>query len=94
MKEQKLQDIADLAKLKIATDDAIGQDINEIIKFVSKLSKIDTTNATQLIHPLNIGARLREDHAQNIDARSMLAKCAPQFADDLYIVPKVIESEK
>jgi aspartyl-tRNA(Asn)/glutamyl-tRNA(Gln) amidotransferase subunit C len=89
--EDELKKIAALAHIELdkKSTEQFADDINSIMNFIEQLRQIDTTKVEPLLHPLNLKQRLRKDEAEQNDRRSDLAKVAPQFADDLYLVPKL-----
>lgn len=94
--EHDLKKIAALAYLEIDTASAKqqSQDMNTIMAFVEQLRQIDTTNVAPLFHPLDLQQRLRDDQVRETNAVEQLAAIAPLFTDNLYLVPKVIDSGK
>lgn len=94
--EQDLQKIAALAYLEIDTTSAqqLSQDVSAIMDLVDQLRQIDTTGVAPLFHPLDLQQRLREDHVLESNSVEQLANIAPLFTDNLYLVPKVIDSGK
>ena len=50
-----------------------------------------TTGVEPMAHPLDLSQRLRADAVTETDARAEFQAIAPQTADGLYLVPRVIE---
>lgn len=94
--EYELQKIAELAYLEIdaTSTKQFTHDVGAIMNFVEQLRQIDTSNAAPLFHPLDLQQRLRVDEVHENDCVAQLEKIAPLFADNLYLVPKVIDSGK
>ena len=94
--KQELQIITALAYLETdaSTTEKLTQDVSAIMTFVEQLRKVDTTGIIPLSHPLDLYQRLREDEVQTENCVAQLAKIAPLFTDNLYLVPKVIDSGK
>ncbi len=95
--EHELQNIAALASLELDTTSAqqLTADVTAIMAVVEQLRNIDTTGVIQLFHPLNLHHRLREDEVHTTaHCVAQLEKIAPLFTDQLYWVPKVIDSGK
>ncbi len=94
--KQELRKIAALAYLETeaSTTEQLTQDVSAIMAFVEQLRKVDTTGVTPLSHPLDLHQRVREDEAQTGNCVAQLEKIAPLFTDNLYLVPKVIDSGK
>ncbi len=94
--ENELHKIAALASIKLdkQTAEQLAHDVSAIMNFVEELGAIDTQNVAPLRHPLDLHQRFRQDNITEQNQVSELAKIAPKFADNLYLVPKVIEVEK
>jgi aspartyl-tRNA(Asn)/glutamyl-tRNA(Gln) amidotransferase subunit C len=94
--KQELQKITALAYLETdaSTTQQLTQDVSAIMAFVEQLRKVDTTGVIPLSHPLDLHQRLREDVVQTGNCVAQLEKIAPLFTDNLYLVPKVIDSGK
>ena len=94
--EHEITKIAALAYLETDTKSAqqLAHDVSAIMDFVEQLRQIDTTTIAPLLHPLDLHQRLRLDEAVEVNRVQQLAKIAPLFADDLYLVPKVIDTGK
>ena len=92
--DEDLKKIASLAYIKTNTESThqLAKDVNAIMNFVEKLREINTTNIDPLLHPLKLNQRLRIDEVKEKSVVNELKNIAPLFADDLYLVPKVIDS--
>lgn len=90
-----LEKIARLAYLNIAEPSSkLNQEISAIMDFVEQLRSVDTKDIAPLFHPFALHQQLRADVVTEEDCLAQLAEIAPLFANDLYQVPKVIESGK
>lgn len=96
LSEHEFQKIAALAYLETNPSHThqLAHDVEAILSFVKILRQIDTTNVVPLFHPLDLHQRLRQDEIVENNQVNPLAKIAPLFSDDLYLVPKVIDSGK
>ncbi|MEQ8659969.1 MAG: Asp-tRNA(Asn)/Glu-tRNA(Gln) amidotransferase subunit GatC [Gammaproteobacteria bacterium] len=85
--------MARLAKLAIAEPHipAYADQLSRILDFVAQMNAIDTASVEPLAHPLELGARLRQDVVSESDQRERLQAGWPHTADGLYLVPQVIE---
>lgn len=94
--EDELKKIAALAYLEpdAASTQQLAHDIGAIMDFVEQLRNVDTRSISPLLNPLHMNQRLRIDNVTEENCVEELAKMAPLFADDLYLVPKVIETGK
>lgn len=91
-----LEKISRLAYLNIDQEHLtqLTQEISSIMDFVDQLRTVDTQSVTPLSHPFALHQRLREDVVTEEDCIAELEAIAPLFEDNLYLVPKVIESDK
>lgn len=89
-----LKKIARLAHLDTASDQTaqLNEEVNSIMNFVEQLCSFDTQDVAPLFHPLALHQRLREDSVTEQECIAELEALAPLFEDNLYLVPKVIES--
>lgn len=65
--------------------------LSSILDMVDHLERADTSDVAPMSHPLDLTARLRPDVAQATVDREAFQAIAPDTADGLYRVPKVIE---
>ena len=93
---KELEKISQLAYLDtdIEHSPKLIEDINAIMNFVDQLGSIDTQEVEPLFHPLALNQRLRSDVVTEENSLSELKARAPQFSQDLYVVPQVIEQSK
>ena len=91
--KDQVQHIAMLARLRIADDEAadVVDKLSRIVDFVDQLSQADTENVVPMAHPLHAVQPLRPDAVTEPNARDAVQQNAPEVADGLYLVPKVIE---
>jgi aspartyl-tRNA(Asn)/glutamyl-tRNA(Gln) amidotransferase subunit C len=91
-----LEKIARLACLDTASEHTaqLNEEINSIMDFVEHLRSVDTAGVAPLFHPLALYQRLRTDEITEEECIAELEAIAPLFEDQLYLVPKVIESGK
>lgn len=85
--------IAQLARLEIADAEVPGYaaNLSRILDLVAELNSVDTAGVEPMAHPLDAAQRLRADEITESDQRDAFQKIAPEIADGLYLVPKVIE---
>lgn len=88
------EQLSALAYLAESADskEALASSINAIMDFVDILRQEDTTDIPPLFHPLNIHQRLREDNVSEQNEAQALKEIATLFDENLYWVPKVIDS--
>lgn len=89
-----LNTIKQLAYLdtELQSNDTLDEEINAIMNFVEQLKQVNTNGIAPLFHPYDLHQRLREDEVLEKDCTEQLEQIAPFFEDDLYLVPKVIDS--
>lgn len=92
----ELEKIAKLAYLDTNTNSTthLNDEISAIMDFVDQLRAVDTAHVAPLFHPLATYQRLRLDQVTEKDCIAELEEIAPLFEDNLYLVPKVIDSGK
>lgn len=85
--------IAHLARLGIDSQDieSYAKDLSGMLDLMTQMSKLDTSGIAPMAHPLDQVQRLRADVVTEADQRAHFQALAPQVADGLYLVPKVIE---
>lgn len=88
-----IEKIAHLARLSINESDisAYATNLSNILDLVEQMNTVDTTAISPMAHPTEALQRLREDIATETDQRDRFQSIAPQVANGLYLVPKVIE---
>lgn len=92
--EAEIQGVARLACLDIETEknQTLIDEINAIMDFVEQLRNHDTARIAPIFHPFDLHQRLRDDLVTEADCSAELEALAPLFEDNLYLVPKVIDS--
>lgn len=93
---EDLEKIARLAYLDTDPEQSaqLTQEISSIMDFVDQLRSVDTKQVVPLFHPSALHQRLRADEITEADCVAELEAIAPVFKDNLYLVPKVIDSGK
>lgn len=94
--ENDLKKIAQLAYLDIDDESThqLAQDVGSIMDYVDQLRQVNTQSIPPLLHPLDLHQRLRPDVVTEENHLNDLAKIAPEFNEDLYLVPQIIEDGK
>ncbi|MCL9683681.1 Asp-tRNA(Asn)/Glu-tRNA(Gln) amidotransferase subunit GatC [Legionella maioricensis] len=94
--QKDLEKIARLAYLDTESSDSsrLTHEVSAIMDFVDQLRSVETKNVAPLFHPFALHQRLRTDEVTEEDCIAELEAMAPVFEDNLYLVPKVIESDK
>jgi aspartyl-tRNA(Asn)/glutamyl-tRNA(Gln) amidotransferase subunit C len=91
--KDQVQHIAMLARLRLGDDELAEtqEKLSRIVDFVDQLSAAPTDEVVPMAHPLNQSQRLRADAVTEVNERDRVQQNAPETADGLYLVPKVIE---
>lgn len=90
---EQVRRIAQLARIDISDAEAhtaLGE-LNGIFTLIEAMQAADTAGVEPMAHALDLAQRLREDRVSESDRRAAFQAIAPETADGLYLVPKVIE---
>jgi len=93
LKTDDVRSIAHLARLHIE-EDAVDQyvgDLSSILALVEQMNQVDSEGVIPLSNPLDASQRLRADEVSESDQRDKFQGIAPDVAEGLYRVPRVIE---
>jgi len=93
LKSDDVRSIAHLARLHIEEDsvDDYVADLSSILELVDAMNQVDSRDVKPLSNPLDASQRLRADEVTEGDQRDKFQEIAPDVADGLYRVPRVIE---
>jgi len=85
--------IADLARIEIDANEArdVHAKLDAIFAVLNELRAIDTTGVEPMSHAQDVSLTLRDDAVTESDRHADYQRVAPAVADDLYLVPRVIE---
>lgn len=91
-----VDNIAQLAQLALAEDDKAkyALDMTNILTLVAEMDAVNTDSIEPLAHPFEAGQRLRSDQVTEGNQRDELQKNAPLVKKGLFLVPKVITTDK
>lgn len=92
--QKDLEHIARLSYLQVEPEHALQltQEVGAIMDFVEELRHVNTANVAPLVYPFASHQRLRPDEVTEQACLAELEQLAPLFENDLYLVPKVIDS--
>ena len=93
LKTDDVRSIAHLARLHIE-EDAVDQyvgDLSSILELVEQMNQVDSEGVIPLSNPLDSSQRLRADEVSESNLRDKFQAIAPDVAEGLYRVPRVIE---
>lgn len=93
---EQIRQVAQLARLELpsAQVEHYAQQLSDILDMVGRLTQADTAAVAPMAHPLDMVQRLRADAVTapvGEVGREQFQAIAPEVADGLYLVPKVIE---
>ena len=94
MEKDKLQSIANLAKLRFEESQLEGMltDFNKIMAYVDKVKELDTNGVTEEEIYEWSENRVRPDIPGNSMTRDEISRIAPKFENGYIVVPRVIET--
>ncbi len=89
----EILEVANLARLGVDEDtaDSYANDISKVLKLMSTLAAVDTTDLTPLANIHEACQDLRADVAKHDINRERNQSIAPAVEQGLYLVPQVIE---
>ena len=71
--------------------DAYVNDLSNILALVEQMNQVDSSGVEPLSNPHDASQRLRADDVTEDDHRDRFQSIAPDVAEGLYRVPRVIE---
>ena len=85
--------VARLARINLTEEEAktFQKQLGDVLKYVAKLRQADVSHVDVAAHALPIFNVFREDEPRDWFTAEQALGNAPQKANDLFIVPKVVE---
>ena len=85
--------VARLARINLTEEEAnaFQKQLDDVLKYVEKLRQADVSRVEAAAHTLPIFNVFREDAASEWFTAEQALSNAPRKANDLFIVPKVVE---
>jgi aspartyl-tRNA(Asn)/glutamyl-tRNA(Gln) amidotransferase subunit C len=85
--------VARLARINLTEEEAnaFQKQLDDVLKYVEKLRQADVTHVEAAAHALPIFNVFREDASRDWFTAEQALGNAPRKANDLFIVPKVVE---
>ncbi|MBR4890035.1 MAG: Asp-tRNA(Asn)/Glu-tRNA(Gln) amidotransferase subunit GatC [Clostridia bacterium] len=85
--------VASLARLKLSDEEAkrLETDMAGIIEFADRLNELDTEGVVPTAHAIPMQNAFRADEVKPSFDRREILKNAPDFDEEGFIVPKVVE---
>lgn len=89
---QDVERVATLAKLSFSEEEKkkLTEELNDILKYMEQLNKLDTTNVEPLAHVIELSNVFRSDEVRQFVSREDALKNAPAATEKFFKVPKVI----
>jgi aspartyl-tRNA(Asn)/glutamyl-tRNA(Gln) amidotransferase subunit C len=90
---EQVRDVAQLARLGLDEDQIreYAAELSRIVDIFANLARAEAAGVEPMAHPLDLTARLRADEPVPVTDRDAFQALAPDTADGVYRVPKVIE---
>jgi aspartyl-tRNA(Asn)/glutamyl-tRNA(Gln) amidotransferase subunit C len=85
--------VARLARINLSEEEtsAFQKQLSDVLKYVEKLRQADVSHVEAAAHALSMFNVFREDEARDWFTPQQALSNAPRKANDLFIVPKVVE---
>jgi aspartyl-tRNA(Asn)/glutamyl-tRNA(Gln) amidotransferase subunit C len=85
--------VAKLARINLTEEEAnaFQRQLDDVLKYVEKLRQADVSRVEEAAHPLPIFNVFRDDAPSDWFSAEQALSNAPRKANDLFIVPKVVE---
>ncbi len=71
--------------------DNLSKDLSSIIKFIEKLSKLNTDDIKPLTSIIEASLKFRKDKILDGKIRDQILKNSPEKNEEFFVVPKVVE---
>ena len=92
LNQKDISNLAHLARLSNNfTNGDLAEDLNKIVGMIDFISQVNTNSVEPMSHPGNNSQRLREDVVSEEDQSQELLALGAEAADNMFIVPKVVE---
>ena len=93
LNESSLRQLARLACIELDAEelDRLPARFHSILGLIDRLQQVDTQGVKPLAQSFDLTLRLRDDEITTRDQRALFQSLAPEVADGLYLVPRVIE---
>ncbi|HTM09793.1 MAG TPA: Asp-tRNA(Asn)/Glu-tRNA(Gln) amidotransferase subunit GatC [Verrucomicrobiae bacterium] len=90
---EEVKRVALLARLQLSEEEEsrLTEQLDNILQYMEKLGRLDTTNVEPLAHAVDIVNAFREDRVTNEPQPESLLANAPDRENTFFKVPKIIE---
>jgi aspartyl/glutamyl-tRNA(Asn/Gln) amidotransferase C subunit len=91
--QDEVRRVAALARLGFtpAEEQVLTEQLNQILEYMDKLSRLDTSQVKPLAHVVEVVNAFRDDKVVNRPATEALLANAPAREKNFFKVPKIIE---
>ena len=91
--KETIKHISKLARISLDDKkiDNLSKDLSSIIKFIEKLSKLNTDDIKPLTSIIEASLKFRKDEILDGKIRDQILKNSPEKNEEFFVVPKVIE---
>ena len=91
--QEEVAHVAMLARLELSAKEKeeIAGQLNDILEYVDKLNRLDTTDVPPTMHVLPLVYVFREDEPRPCLPREEVLANAPEVEDGMFRIPPVIE---
>ena len=93
LNEDQIIKVSKLARIELSDDEKIefSKQLSDIISYVEKINELDTENVKPADHIVDQKNIFRIDRVKKSIETSELEKMAPDFDNNHFVVPKIIE---
>ena len=90
---QTVKKVARLARIRIkkSEEDKLKNELNNILKWVDELKKVDTKNVEPMLSVFNESMVMRKDKSETRFSNENILKNSPEKKSGFFVVPKVVE---
>lgn len=90
--DETIEYVGILAKLELNEEEKeqAKKDIGEMLDYIDKLNKLDTSAVEPMSHVFPVNNVFREDVVENGDGREISLVNAPERKEDSFVVPRTI----
>jgi aspartyl-tRNA(Asn)/glutamyl-tRNA(Gln) amidotransferase subunit C len=90
---EDLQHAVKLARIELTSEEEarLGSQLGDILKYIDKLNELDVKGVEPTAHAVPLTNVLREDQPGKSLSHEAAMRNAPQTANGLFIVPKIVE---
>lgn len=88
-----VEHVARLARLGLTSDEKelFGKQLGDVLRYIDKLKEVDVSGVEESAHAVPMFNVIRKDETQPSLGAEEALRNAPRSANNLFIVPKVVE---